>query len=113
MSSYLKVVQCIEHKIKSFKSINVELSVFNVDVMCLKLKMGIEFHSKFFHNLITFLLSSPLLLYVFKATTLINVLNFPDMFAFEHKLLIQIFKINDIEASHMDFTEAGENRILE
>ena len=43
----------------------------------------------------------------------INVLNFSDMFVFEHKLLIQILKINDIEAGHVDFAEADENRIFE
>ena len=75
--------------------------------------MKIEFHSKLFHNLIIFLLVFSFLLYIFKTTTLINVLNFPDMLMFEHKLSVQIFKINDIKINHVNFTEAGENRILE
>ena len=113
MSLYFKVVQCIEYKIEFFKLISVELWVFNIDVMCLKLEMKIEFHSRSFCDLIIFLLASSLLLYIFKATIFINVLDFPDMLVSEHKLLIQILKINGIKASHVDFAEVSENRILE
>ena len=34
------------------------------------------------------------------------------MFVSEHKLPVQIFKVNGIEAGHVDFTEVSENRIL-
>ena len=75
--------------------------------------MKIEFCSKFFYNLIIFLLAFLLLLYVFKIIIFINILNFSDIFVFEHKLLIQIFKINDIKTDYVNFTEADKNRILE
>ena len=42
----------------------------------------------------------------------INILNFPDIFMSEHKLLVQIFKINDIKTDHVNFTEISKNRIL-
>ena len=113
MFFYFEIVQCIEHKIEFFKLIDVESSVFNVDVMCFKLKIEIEFCSELFYNLIIFLLFSLLLLYIFKAMILINALDFPDMLIFEHKLLIQIPKVNGIKAGHINFVKAGENRILE
>ena len=81
-------------------------------MMCFKLKMRIEFHNKFFYNLIIFLLISSFLLYIFKTTIFINVLNFLNMLMFKHKLLIQILKINDIKINHVNFTEAGENGIF-
>ena len=82
-------------------------------MMCLKFKIKIEFHSRLFHNLIIFLLTSLFLLYIFKTTIFINVLNFFNMFISEHKLSIQIFKINDIKINHIDFIKTDENRILE
>ena len=45
--------------------------------------------------------------------TFINALNFSDMLMSEHKLPVQIPKINDIEANYVDFTEVSENGILE
>ena len=75
--------------------------------------MKIEFYNKFFYNLIIFLLISSLLLYIFKAIILINALDFSDMFMSEHKLPVQILKINDIEVNYVNFTKAGKNRILE
>ena len=80
--------------------------------MCFKFKMKIKFCSRLFYDLIIFLLASLFLLYVFKATIFINILNFFNMLVFKHKLLIQIFKINDIEADHVDFIKVDKNRIF-
>ena len=74
--------------------------------------MKIKFHIRFFYNLITFLLVFLLFLYIFKAMTLINILNFLDMLMSEHKLPVQISKINDIKTNHVNFAKADENRIF-